>query len=101
MSTKEKPGQFDCYARALPDEPYFILLARDPFAPILVKMWAAWRWLDIRLGNRPSEDRLMVDESLECAQQMIEWREANDGNWRHFKDQAWVRTDPTPSEDKA
>lgn len=30
MGTKSNPTQFDCYANALPDEPMFILLARDP-----------------------------------------------------------------------
>ena len=26
---KENPGRFDCYANALPDEPMFVLLARE------------------------------------------------------------------------
>ena len=28
MATKEKLGQFDCYEKAEPDEPMFVLLAR-------------------------------------------------------------------------
>lgn len=43
MATKENPGQFDCYANAKPDEPMFVLLARDEFAPLLVEIWAAMR----------------------------------------------------------
>lgn len=43
MGTKNNPGKFDCYAAALPDEPYFILLARDPDAPMLVELWAYLR----------------------------------------------------------
>jgi hypothetical protein len=30
MGTKSNPGPFDCYAKAEPDEPMFVLLARDP-----------------------------------------------------------------------
>lgn len=29
MGTKNNPGAFDCYANAEPDEPMFVLLARD------------------------------------------------------------------------
>lgn len=43
MATKNNPGKFDCYANAEPDEPMFILLARDPMAPILVELWASLR----------------------------------------------------------
>ena len=34
MATKTKPGAFDCYSKAEPDEPVFTLLARDPSAPL-------------------------------------------------------------------
>lgn len=40
MGTKTDPGPYDCYAAAEPDEPMFVLLARDPVAPILVELWA-------------------------------------------------------------
>ena len=33
MGTKNNPGQFDCYRNAEPDEPMFVLLARDERAP--------------------------------------------------------------------
>lgn len=39
MGTKNNPGKFDCYTKAEPDEPMFVLLARDPLAPILVNLW--------------------------------------------------------------
>lgn len=42
MATKENPGKFDCYANAKEDEPMFVLLARDPLAPAIVR---AWRYL--------------------------------------------------------
>lgn len=40
MGTKENPGEFDCYAAAMPDEPIFILKSTDATAPIVVRMWA-------------------------------------------------------------
>jgi hypothetical protein len=43
MGTKTNPGDFDCYARAEPDEPLFTLLGRDPLAGILVMIWAEAR----------------------------------------------------------
>jgi hypothetical protein len=82
MGSKNEPGQFDCYENAMPDEPMFILLARDPLAPELVERWAARRSLDIATCIRPIEDRPMVDEARECAEKMREWRKANDGAWR-------------------
>lgn len=82
MGTKNEPGKFDCYANALLDEPIFILLARDPFAPELVEEWALIREADINEGIRPESDRAMVNEARQCAQQMEEWRKANDGKWR-------------------
>lgn len=45
MGSKIAPGAFDCYANAEPDEPMFVLLARDPDAPNVVRDWAAARSL--------------------------------------------------------
>lgn len=67
MGTKNTPGQFDCYANAAPDEPLFILLARDPLAPILVDLWADLR---AHLAGNPSK----VAEARSCAQDMREWK---------------------------
>ena len=82
MGSKLKPGNFDCYENALPDEPMFILLARDPWAPDLVEEWARRRAADIGLGVRPMSDMTKVDEAQACATAMREWRAANDGAWR-------------------
>jgi hypothetical protein len=83
MGSKNEPGQFDCYANALPDEPMFILLARDPWAPDLVEEWAVKRMRDIVLGARPKSDLPMVDEAQRCAANMRKWRKENDGAWRN------------------
>ena len=67
MGTKLKPGKFDCYAKAAPDEPMFVLLARDPLAAILVRLWADLR--EHASGN-PSK----VFEARTCAIDMEKWR---------------------------
>jgi hypothetical protein len=67
MGTKNNPGQYDCYANAHPDEPMFVLLARDPLAPILVRMWADLR---AHLAGNPSK----VTEARKCAEDMVQWR---------------------------
>jgi hypothetical protein len=100
MGTKNNPGQYDCYANALPDEPMMVLLGRDPLAPALTQIWAM-----IRAGNR-AEARRTFDELMEgpqsavyvlhpeqdkaleasnCASGMMQWREANNGAWRKSK----------------
>lgn len=71
MGTKNNPGEFDCYANAEPDEPMFILLARDPLAPRLVRQWAVERQM------RGDFDEAKLQEAIECADAMQAWREDN------------------------
>ena len=66
MGTKNKPGTFDCYANAEPDEPMFILLGRDPFAADLVEEWARRR----EAARGPSAK---IDEARACAAEMRRW----------------------------
>lgn len=40
MATKHDDG---CFQKAEDDEPLFTLLARDPLAPFLVRLWGALR----------------------------------------------------------
>ena len=70
MGTKNHPAPFDCYANAEPDEPMFVLLARDKHAPQLVEAWAELRFHD-------DEDPDKVQEARDCADAMRDWREAN------------------------
>lgn len=94
MGTKENPSQFDCYDKAAPDEPMFILLARDPIAPYLVTLWAnvnagdifsAYETLQEMIrthvsfvvhndGTKTNNNKKM-EEALECADAMIDWKE--------------------------
>lgn len=82
MGTKLKPGKFDCYENALPDEPMFILLARDPYFHRLVMKWAKRRSQEVQCGLRPASDMNMVAEAQECAFAGREWRKNNNGKWK-------------------
>jgi hypothetical protein len=73
----------DCASRAMPDEPTFTLLARDPQAPALVEAWAQGRLERVAVGAAPESDRARVYEALALASAMRAWRLANDGAWRH------------------
>lgn len=75
MSTKNNPGDFDCYANAAPDEPMFILLARDRDAALLVRMWALMREMAVEMGAKPVEDRRQVAEARQCAYEMDRYRQ--------------------------
>jgi hypothetical protein len=66
MGTKNNPGAYDCYANADPDEPMFVLLARDPSASLLVGLWA---FIRERMGENPSK----VEEARVCAEAMEKW----------------------------
>ena len=67
MATKNNPGKYDCYENAAPDEPMFVLLARDRDAPALVRVWALARE---RRGYNPEK----VAEARVCADAMEKYR---------------------------
>ena len=71
MGTKKKPGDFDYYAKAAPDEPIFVLLGRDPDAPGAIEAWA-----NLRAGRclRSQRERAKVLEARRCARGMRRWR---------------------------
>ena len=71
QGTKNNPGKFDCYAKAHPDEPMFVLLGRDRHAPTLVWLWAVLRELD----QEPAE---VVAEARNCLISMLAWQHAHD-----------------------
>lgn len=82
MGTKIRPGNYDCYHKLLPDEPFFVLAARDPSAPSLVHEWANEREQDVESGASPPSDRLLVAEARDCATAMQTWRALHLGEWR-------------------
>lgn len=91
MGTKNNPGKFDCYASAEPDEPMFVLLARDPSAPWLTVAWAALRNGDLQgamdhmkdafealqTAGKTTTPNEKLSEAIGCGFKMLKWREAN------------------------
>lgn len=77
MGTKNNPGEFDCYANAEDDEPMFVLLARDPNAPWLVREWAAQLMDGHRSLYESERDRTKIREANDCDNAMEAWREKN------------------------
>lgn len=75
MGTKNDPAPFDCYSAALPDEPMFVLLARDPDFEFLVRTWAHWRSRQIACGMRPAtpEEFEQIREAQQCATEGNIW----------------------------
>jgi len=55
-----------CFNKATDGERLFVMLARDPAAPVAIRAWVAER---IRLGkNTPDDDQ--IREAIECAKLM-------------------------------
>jgi hypothetical protein len=73
MGTKQNPGRFDCYKAAAPDEPMFVLLARDRSAPTVVETWASL------YESRPDHKPEKLREARECAKRMREWLKVRGG----------------------
>lgn len=90
MGSKANPGRYDCYANALPDEPLFVLLARDPDFEEIVRIWALRRQQRIDRGAAPPTDKELVLEALQCAEDGATWRskaisEHPIPRWRRFR----------------
>jgi hypothetical protein len=94
MAAKDRFNPIDCLGAALPDEEYFVLLARDPAMPALLGIWAS-----LRVGNvaaaaenftllcspdlvahyKRHPDHAKSQEAVATANRAAEWREANVG----------------------
>lgn len=59
MGTKANQSKFDCYNKAEPDEPMFVLLGRDPQAACLVSIWSK-----VRVGD-PVAARAVFNHMIE------------------------------------
>jgi len=88
MGTKNNPGRFDCYHAAEPDEPMFVLLARDLSASCLIQIWAGMRTKDADMlhtgianamsmfkhAPHPSvKDQAKAEEADKCREAMVKW----------------------------
>lgn len=73
MANKMHPGAFRCYEAALPDEPMFVLLGRDPAAPATMEFWANER---VRQGKTSdTDDNARIGAALREADEMRQWRQ--------------------------
>jgi len=75
-------GLFTCLDRALPDEPVFELLARDPSFGRMVRAWADEREKAVMCGDRPHEDLDQCREARAIADDGENWRRENLYKWR-------------------
>lgn len=80
----------------LEGEPTFSLMARDPFAPALVRLWATQRRLDVRNGTRPVSDLDQIERAERTAERMEDWRRNADEAW---KNQPQLPLDETKADD--
>lgn len=72
MSTKQNPGKHDCYSKAEPDEPYFMILARDVTAPEDIRHWILQQQMLDRLGIKKM-DPDQIAEAYACIPEMERW----------------------------
>lgn len=99
MGTMTKPGRFDCLAKIMPDEPFFLLMARDLCAPKAVRYWAVQRRNYLQAGTiKYDDDVAQIYEAEQTSYDMEKWYAENATGrsvprWRTFK--------PAPSDDKA
>ena len=66
-------------------QPLFTLRAKDPLAPVLVRLWAELRTIttpkiDALPNTRAAHEMHKRAEALECAGQMEKWRDRHFGN---------------------
>ncbi len=75
MGTKLNPGKYDCWPKLADDEPFFILRAKDPVAPTLIRLWIALTYSPEALRELAAETRYdKLDEAEYCASSMEVWR---------------------------
>lgn len=74
-----------CHTVALPDEPIFTLLARDPCGPEVIRYWITLREAMIGRGEKPEDDHQKLEDAAKVAQDMVTWRsDATDPTqWEH------------------
>ena len=69
MATKNNPSEYDCYQNAEPDEPIFVLVARDITAPDTIRDWCMHR---VKEGKNGADDD-QIQAALGCANLMEAW----------------------------
>ena len=97
MGTRANPGRYDCLAKAMHDEPYFVLIGRDDDAHDALLTWICKRLEAVLRDERSRDDLPQVREAFDCLIAMIAWRNAHSRAGRPPSldlgpaDQAWIR----------
>lgn len=71
-NTLADPGPFDGLAKLRPNEPFFPLMGRDPFAPELVRKWADMQRTHVRT-NITDSDHAKVELLKATEADQISW----------------------------
>lgn len=69
MKSIELANSNSCLSRSAPNEPVFVLVARDPHAPQAIRHWIA-----MSMDRQPPEK---IEEAYKLANQMEEWKRKN------------------------
>lgn len=72
-NTKTHPGAFRCYEAALPDEPMFVILGRDPAGPATLEFWAQERVKQQKVHE--PDDQARIKAAIDEAKDMQDWRD--------------------------
>jgi len=67
MGTKQNAGQFDCMEKIAPDEPFFVLRAKDPIGVHVVRYW-------VEHAHAAGHEAENIMEASICADDMDTWR---------------------------
>lgn len=67
MGTKQNAGQFDCMDKVAPDEPFFVLRAKDPIGAHVVRYW-------VDNAHAAGHEAEKIMEASICADDMDTWR---------------------------
>lgn len=80
-----------CLNKARDDERLFVLLSRDPAAPVAIRAWVKER---LRLGKNTPDDAQIV-EAIECAS-LMEIERAETEAARHQEKMRWAEGQVAP-----
>jgi hypothetical protein len=64
----------DCLAKVAPDEPIFVLRAKDKLAPMMVALW-------IRLAQEHGCPMPKLENAARLKQAMRDWQTQNGSKW--------------------
>jgi hypothetical protein len=77
IKSKELEGP-SCFTASADDEPLFVLCARDPHAPMIVRLWAdRYATAHALQGTLTAEREAKANTAREAADAMDAWRKAH------------------------